>query len=966
MLCPPPRARAFCFFSKVADVDDGEEFGFLVASMAACRIGPVERAAVLRLVAGVLLLGNVGFRDRSAASSSGDSGGGSCGASEARGDGGAAFVEGCEIEAESLPTLAAAAELLGLTDAAASSPSFSSSSASSSSSPGSAAEALGRALVTHERTLPNGEAVVGLNSASEAADLRNALAKVVYASLFDWLVGRVNAALADKADGGKSDGGASDADRAASGGGSGSGGSRRLGSIGVLDIFGFEDMASNGFEQLFINTTNEALQHVFNGVVFKAEAAAYDAEGIVWDPLAFPDNTPTVELLEKRPLGLLPLLDSECHRGAAALDGEALVRAFAKVHGGNSGGGSGGGGGGHPSFAACGPSTPWRRNDGVAAGGHGSSSSSSSSSSGYHHVRQPSRTTLEDFAVIHYAGPVVYTVVDFVPKNRDALFPHVRSLLAHHGGIAAAATARDRVLRRPNCISNDMDDKGGAKAEVVEEKAGPWAAGALLGELFPPLDDGINSASGVRTPIKSSSTSSGGVISSGGRRGSVGAAHASPDNQSPGVQFPGVQSSGATSTARAAAAATVAGKFLGQLAGLKRSLAAADVRFVRCVKTNDACQPQRVDRPAVLRQLVCGGVMAALEVRRAGFPTRMPYAAFLREFRCLEPGLSPGRQLGSGSGEGIGGGGGGAHSGAGDGAGDGAGAGGVGAADAEVRSVELLLQPIVLAALGPTEALALEAFRPGATELFLKADAAYALHSLKARTLRPKAALLQVKHPLRRTHRHANSRSGDKQSPSPLLLNSTTPPCLGCPPSQPLLSFQDWWRRGRHRNDRVAARWQAAKAALASAEDMVALDSLSHVPAVAAALSAARAAFREAFPAVARHKVLVAFAAAASTHAMQHAMAATNRNAPLELVAAEAAAAACAEAVGEALKLRATARKLTASKLSELEDCDKRVDAVWATVATLLSTNVRGYIYKKTGLFQPLLFSSIIILFDCE
>ena len=42
-------------------------------------------------------------------------------------------------------------------------------------------------------------------------------------------------------------------------------------------------MASNGFEQLCINTTNEVLQQVFNDVVFQAEAAAYTQEEIQWD-----------------------------------------------------------------------------------------------------------------------------------------------------------------------------------------------------------------------------------------------------------------------------------------------------------------------------------------------------------------------------------------------------------------------------------------------------------------------------------------------------------------------------------------------------------------------------------------------------------------------------------------------------------------------------------------------------------
>jgi myosin heavy subunit len=81
--------------------------------------------------------------------------------------------------------------------------------------------------------------------------------------------------------------------------------------------------------------------------------------------------------------------------------------------------------------------------------------------------------------------------------------------------------------------------------------------------------------------------------------------------------------------------ATVGGKFLQQLAGLRNVLTAGDARFVRCIKTNNNHLPRSVDRLSVLNQLVCGGVMAALEVRRAGYPNRIPYAEFVNEYRIL-------------------------------------------------------------------------------------------------------------------------------------------------------------------------------------------------------------------------------------------------------------------------------------------------------------------------------------------
>lgn len=79
---------------------------------------------------------------------------------------------------------------------------------------------------------------------AQSRDSRDALAKALYNRLFDLLVARLNVAF-DR-----------DPTPAAP-------------FIGILDIFGFEDMQTNAFEQLLINFTNEKLQLLFNEATFK-------------------------------------------------------------------------------------------------------------------------------------------------------------------------------------------------------------------------------------------------------------------------------------------------------------------------------------------------------------------------------------------------------------------------------------------------------------------------------------------------------------------------------------------------------------------------------------------------------------------------------------------------------------------------------------------------------------------------
>lgn len=141
------------------------------------------------------------------------------------------------------------------------------------------------ALSTRKMRVGN-DTIVQKLTLSQATDTRDALAKSIYACLFEWLVEQINKSLAV--------------------------GKRRTGrSISILDIYGFESFDRNSFEQFCINYANERLQQHFNRHLFKLEQEEYIQDGIDWAKVDFEDNKDCLNLFEKKPLGLLSLLDEE-------------------------------------------------------------------------------------------------------------------------------------------------------------------------------------------------------------------------------------------------------------------------------------------------------------------------------------------------------------------------------------------------------------------------------------------------------------------------------------------------------------------------------------------------------------------------------------------------------------------------------------------------------------------------------
>ncbi|KAM9753299.1 unconventional myosin-IXAb-like isoform 2-T2 [Menidia menidia] len=243
-------------------------------------------------------------------------------------------------------------------------------------------EMLLEALTTR-KTVTVGEKLIVPYKLAEAGTVRDSMAKSLYSALFDWIVFRTNHALLNNKD-------LED--------------NSKILSIGVLDIFGFEDYENNSFEQFCINFANERLQHYFNQHIFKLEQEEYRAEGITWHNIDYIDNSGCLNLISKKPTALFHLLDEECNFPQAS--NQTLLDKFKRQHEGNS----------YIEFPA---------------------------------VMEPA------FIIRHYAGKVKYGVKDFREKNTDHMRPDIVALLKSSKnaficglmGIDPVATFRWAVLR---------------------------------------------------------------------------------------------------------------------------------------------------------------------------------------------------------------------------------------------------------------------------------------------------------------------------------------------------------------------------------------------------------------------------------------------------------------------------------------------------------------------------------------
>lgn len=139
--------------------------------------------------------------------------------------------------------------------------------------------------LTRKTILAHGDKVTSNLSKEQASQVRDAFAKALYGQMFITIIEKINTVLVKAV--------------------------KSSDSIGVLDIFGFENFEVNSFEQLCINYANENLQQFFVQHLFKMEQEYYIKENIKWQHISFVDNQLVLDMIGIKSMNVMSLIDEE-------------------------------------------------------------------------------------------------------------------------------------------------------------------------------------------------------------------------------------------------------------------------------------------------------------------------------------------------------------------------------------------------------------------------------------------------------------------------------------------------------------------------------------------------------------------------------------------------------------------------------------------------------------------------------
>uniref|UniRef100_A0A7M4FIP5 Myosin IXB n=1 Tax=Crocodylus porosus TaxID=8502 RepID=A0A7M4FIP5_CROPO len=447
-------------------------------------------------------------------------------------------------------------------------------------------------VLTKRKTVTANDKLVLPYSLNEAKTARDSMAKSLYSALFDWIVLRINHALLNKKDMEES---------------------VTCLSIGVLDIFGFEDFETNSFEQFCINYANEQLQYYFNQHIFKLEQEEYKSEGITWHNIDYTDNVACIHLISKKPTGLFYLLDEESNFPHAT--NQTLLAKFKQQHEENK------------FFVG----TP---------------------------VMEPA------FIIWHFAGKVKYQIKDFREKNMDYMRPDIVALLRSSDsayvreliGMDPVAVFRWAVLRAAIRAMAVFAEAGRQRAQKT---AGTKQRENLLERANTPVekvyrdlhDQIIRSIKGLpwqgddpRRLLRSLNRLQPHRFHFLKSRG-IKQKQIIPKNLLDSKSLKLIMSmtlhdrttKSLLHLHKKKKPPSISAQFQTSLNKLLETLGKAEPFFIRCIRSNAEKEELLFDEGLVLQQLRYTGMLETVRIRRSGYSAKYTFQEFIDQFQVLLP-----------------------------------------------------------------------------------------------------------------------------------------------------------------------------------------------------------------------------------------------------------------------------------------------------------------------------------------
>ncbi|XP_075380293.1 unconventional myosin-IXb isoform X2 [Mycteria americana] len=451
-------------------------------------------------------------------------------------------------------------------------------------------------VLTKRKTVTANDKLILPYSLNEAITARDSMAKSLYSALFDWIVLRINHALLNKKDMEES---------------------VTCLSIGVLDIFGFEDFETNSFEQFCINYANEQLQYYFNQHIFKLEQEEYKSEGITWHNIDYTDNVACIHLISKKPTGLFYLLDEESNFPHAT--NQTLLAKFKQQHEENK------------FFVG----TP---------------------------VMEPA------FIIRHFAGKVKYQIKDFREKNMDYMRPDIVALLRS----SDSAYVRELIGMDPVAVFRWAVLRAAIRAMAVFAEAGRQRAQKTAGVIRQGPRVPLGELQRSNTPVEKVYrdmheqiiASIKGLPWQGDDpckllRSLSRLQHRSHFMKSRGVKQKQIIPKNLLDSKslklivsmtlhdrttksllhlhKKKKPPSISAQFQTSLNKLLETLGKAEPFFIRCIRSNAEKKEMLFDESLVLQQLRYTGMLETVRIRRSGYSAKYTFQEFIDQFQVLLP-----------------------------------------------------------------------------------------------------------------------------------------------------------------------------------------------------------------------------------------------------------------------------------------------------------------------------------------